>query len=353
MEDHRPGGRLNTRPQVVITHRVHEPVKQMLAHACDVVANDDLESWLASRFHELARGSDALMVFMPDKIDEPLLAQCPRLKVIAGAFKGYDNIDVEACTRRGVWVTIVPDLLSQPTAELALALILGLIRNLAPGDRLIRNARFQGWRPVLYGDTLTGKTLGIVGMGKLGQAFARLVAGFSARIIYYDPRKMSPVEEAFLAIGRARFDQILSDSDIVVITAPLAASTLHLIDADALTKMKKGAYLVNVGRGSVVDEAAVASALEQGQLAGYAADVFEMEDWARPDHPTGVHPRLLAQLNRTLLTPHLGTAVVKARLDIEMSAAASILQALGGERPADAINDIRKDSLRPGSRVEP
>jgi phosphonate dehydrogenase len=340
MEDHHRGASLNTRAKVVITHRVHHPVKQMLGEKCDVIANEDVESWPASRLEELARDADALMVFMPDKIDETLLAQCPRLKVIAAALKGYDNIDVGACTRRGVWVSVVTDLLSQPTAELALGLILGLTRNIAPGDRLVRGGKFQGWRPILYGGGLTGKTVGIVGMGKLGQTFARLLAGFSARIIYYDPVKMSPVQEAFFGIGRAGFDQVLSDSDVVVVMAPLTASTLHLMNAEAISKMKNGAYLVNVGRGSVVDEAAVASALEQGRLAGYAADVFEMEDWARPDHPAGVHPGLLAQADRTLFTPHLGTAVEKARLDIEMSAAASILQALRGERPADAINQL-------------
>ena len=324
----------------MITHRVHEPVLQRLGQRCDVVANQDVESWPADRFETLARDADALMVFMPDRIDEPLLAQCPRLKVIAAALKGFDNIDVDACTRRRIWVTVAPDLLSQPTAELALALILGLTRNVAPGDRLVRSGGFPGWRPILYGGGLTGKTVGAVGMGKLGQAFARLFAGFGGRIIYFDPVKMSPVQEAFLGMGRADFDHVLSDSDVLVVMAPLSASTLHLINAAALAKMKQGSYLVNVGRGSVVDEAAVAAALEQGRLAGYAADVFEMEDWARPGHPRSVHPGLLAQAERTLFTPHLGSAVEKVRLEIEMAAAAGILEALGGEPPADAINAV-------------
>ena len=347
MEDRRRGEILNTRPKVVVTHRVHEPVIQMLSEKCDVVANDTAETWPKSRLEQGARDADALMVFMPDRIDESFLAQCPRIKVIAAALKGYDNIDVEACTRGGVWVTIVTDLLSQPTAELALALTLGLTRNVAPGDRLIRSGGFQGWRPILYGGGLSGKTVGIVGMGRLGQTFARLLAGFGVRIIYYDPVKMSPVQEAFFGITRSTFDEVVSDSDILVLLAPLIASTLHLIDGAAIEKMKKGAYLVNVGRGSVVDEAAVASALEQGRLAGYAADVFEMEDWARPDHPAQVHPDLLAQSDRTLFTPHLGTAVEKARLEIEMSAAASILQALRGERPVDAINEVERGTPRP------
>lgn len=323
---------------------MHEPVKQTLGTMCDVVANDEVESWPSARLLDLAHDADAMMAFMPDKIDEPFLARCPDLKIVAGAFKGYDNIDVAACTRHKVWVTIVPDLLSQPTAELALALALGLTRNVAPGDRLVRSGDFHGWRPLLYGGGLTGKTVGIVGMGKLGQTFARLLAGFSARIIYYDPVKMSPVQEAFFGIGRSTFELVLSDSDIVVVMAPLTSSTLHLIDAAALARMKKGAYLVNVGRGSVVDEASVASALEAGRLAGYAADVFAMEDWSRPDHPASVHPKLLALADRTLFTPHLGTATHKARLDIELSAAGSILQALRGEKPADAINDFDRSS---------
>lgn len=331
---------MKPRAKVVITHRVFEQVKQLLAVTCEVVANDGDDSWPPAKLVERSRDADALLAFMPDKIDDAFLSQCPKLRVIAGALKGYDNIDVAACTRRGVWVTIVPDLLSQPTAELALALVLGITRNVAQGDRLVRSGKFHGWRPVLYGGGLAGQTVGIVGMGKLGQALVRLLAGFNTRIIYHDPVKMSPVQEAFLGMARASFDQVLEESDVLVVMVPLTSPTLHLLNAGALAKMKKGAYLVNVGRGSVVDEAAVAHALEQGHLSGYAADVFEMEDWARPDHPKTVHPGLLAQADRTLFTPHLGTAVAKARLGIEMSAAASILQALRGERPADAINEI-------------
>jgi phosphonate dehydrogenase len=324
---------------VVVTHRVHEPVKQLLAKECEVVANDDRESWTRSKLLEKARAADALLVFMPDQIDEAFLAECPRLRVIAAAFKGYDNIDVAACTRRGVWVTIVPDLLSSPTAELALALALGLTRNLLPGDGLIRGGKFQGWRPVLYGDGLVGKTVGILGMGKLGQAFARLLSGFNARIIYHDPVRMSPVQEAFFGISRAAFDDVVTQSDVLVVLLPLTEATLHLINAATLSKMKKGAYLVNVGRGSTVDEAAVARALAEEALRGYAADVYEMEDLARRDHPSGIHPELIAHGDRTLFTPHLGSAVAQVRLEIERSAAGSILQALRGERPNDAINE--------------
>lgn len=331
---------MTPRPKVVATCRIHEPVKQFLSRECDVIANDGAQSWPPARIAEIARTADGLLVFMPDKIDDAFLEQCPRLKIVAAALKGYDNIDVDACTQRGVWVTIVPDLLSSPTAELALTLALGLTRNLLPGDRLVRSGEFDGWRPTLYGDGLVGTTVGILGMGKLGQAFARLLAGFNARIIYHDPVRMSPVQEAFFGISRAGFDEVLVESDVLAVMVPLTASTLHLINAGTLAKMKKGAYLVNVGRGSVVDEAAVANALAQGHLRGYAADVFEMEDWARPDRPRVVHPDLIAHAERTLFTPHLGSAVAQVRLEIELCAANSIMQALRGERPQDAINEI-------------
>jgi phosphonate dehydrogenase len=330
---------MTPRPKVVVTYRIHEPIQQLLSRECDVIANDGAQSWPTARLAELARTADALLVFMPDKIDDAFLEQCPRLKIVAAALKGYDNIDVDACTQHGVWVTIVPDLLSSPTAELALTLALGLTRNLLPGDRLIRSGEFQGWRPALYGDGLVGKTVGILGMGKLGQAFARLLTGFNARVIYHDPVRMSPVQEAFLGISRAGFDDVLAESDLLVVMVPLTALTLHLVNAGTLAKMKKDAYLVNVGRGSVVDEAAVANALAEGHLRGYAADVFEMEDWARPDRPRVVHPDLIAHAERTLFTPHLGSAVAQVRMEIELCAANSILQALRGERPRDAVNE--------------
>lgn len=329
---------MTPRPKVVITHRVHEQVKQFLQHKCDVVANDDVESWPPSTLLGHARDADAVMAFMPDRIDEEFLAHCHRLKIIAAALKGYDNIDVEACTRHGVWLTIVPDLLSLPTAELALALVLSITRNVPAGDRLVRSGRFQGWRPVLYGSGLTDRTVGIIGMGKLGQAFARLLTGFKANLRYYDPVKLGPVQEAYLALARVDFQELISESDIVVVLAPLNPATLHLINAQVIAKMKPGTYLINVGRGSVVDEAAVAGALKQGHLAGYAADTFEMEDQARSDAPSTVHRSLIAGMDHTLFTPHLGSAVKHVRLEIELAAAKSILQALTGQTPDGAVN---------------
>ncbi|HTC32905.1 MAG TPA: NAD(P)-dependent oxidoreductase [Bryobacteraceae bacterium] len=273
--------------------------------------------------------TEALMVFMPDSLDEASLRLLPNLKIVAAALKGCDNFDVEACTRLGIWFTIVPDLLTEPTAELALALMLGLARNVLAGDRLIRSGEFQGWRPILYGTGLAGSTVGIVGFGAVGRALARMLEGFSCRVLYCDPS----VE------GSTPLDIVLASSDFVLPLLPLTAGTFHLLGREALALMKRGAYLINVSRGSVVDEEAIADALESGHLAGYAADTFEMEDWARSDRPREISPRLLRLTDRTLFTPHLGSAVASARREIERAAATNILQALGGERPSGAINN--------------
>lgn len=302
----------------------------LLAEHADVVMNESAESaWTREELIDRARDAEALMVFMPDSIDDDFLAACPRLKIVSAALKGFDNFDVEACTRRGIWFTIVPDLLTEPTAELALALMLGLARNVSTGDALIRSGAFQGWRPVLYGTGLHGSTVGIIGFGKVGRALSRMLQGFDCRVIHHD-----------LGQEGMTLDGLLATSDFLLPLLPLTPATLHLIDTAAIARMKPGAFLINVSRGSVVDEEAVADALDQGHLAGYAADTFEMEDWARPDRPRSISPRLLRIKAKTLFTPHLGSAVARVRLEIELSAASNILAALLGNRPPGAINRI-------------
>jgi phosphonate dehydrogenase len=276
--------------------------------------------------------ADALMVFMPDSLDEAFLSSCSKLKIVAAALKGCDNFDVEACTRLGIWFSIVPDLLTEPTAELALALMLGVARNVLAGDRLIRSGDFQGWRPILYGKGLAGSTVGLIGFGAVGRALARMLQGFSCRVLYNDT----------CVNGSAPLDTVLGSSDFVLPLLPLTPQTFHLLDRDALSRMKRGSYMINVSRGSIVDEDAVADAIESGNLAGYAADTFEMEDWARDNRPREISPRLLRLTDRTLFTPHLGSAVADARREIERAAAGNILQGLRGERPAGAINDPGK-----------
>ena len=323
--------------RIVVTQRIHLEIAVLLSDHGQLIANDSIDPWRRQELLDRARNACALMVFMPDSLDETFLGACPELAVVAGALKGADNFDIEACTRLGIWFTVVPDLLSEPTAELALALLLGLVRNVAAGDRVIRAGTYPGWRPILYGTGLHGGTVGLIGFGAVGRVLARMLEGFGSRLLVCDPA-VEPETAAEFSGRCVPLDELLASSDFVLPLVPLTGGTFHLIDAAALARMKHGSYLVNVSRGSVVDEDAIADALESGRLAGYAADTFEMEDWARADRPAGINRRLLDLRSRTLFTPHLGSAVASARLEIERAAANNIIQALRGERPAGAIN---------------
>jgi phosphonate dehydrogenase len=315
-------------PRVVVTQRIHPEIANLLRSGCQPVLNHSTEPLPPAELLRRTQDAQGIIVFMPDSIDDAFLAACPALKIVAAALKGYDNFDIAACTRRGIWFTIVPDLLTEPTAELALALLLGLARNIPAGDRLIRGGAYQGWRPILYGTGLAGSTVGLVGYGAVGRALASLLGPFGCRVLHFDPQSDASVPLA----------ELLRVSDFVLPLLPLTDETLHAFGRETLAAMKRGAYLINVARGSVVDEDAVAEALESGQLAGYAADTFEMEDWARPDRPRAISQRLLSDTGRTLFTPHLGSAVANVRLDVERAAALAVLAVLRGERPPGAIN---------------
>lgn len=326
------------KPKVVITQRVHREVLDLLSASCEVEANTSTEPWPPEVLRAKAKDAKGIMVFMPDSIDENFLDDCPELKVVGAALKGYDNFDVQACTERGIWFTNVPDLLTIPTAELTIGLMIGLSRNMLEGDGFMRSGRFQGWRPHLYGTGLAGSTVGIIGMGAVGQATARCLQGFSAHLLYYDQQPLPPEKEQELALTFLPFEKVLAESDFTVVILPLTEKTYQMIDKTAISQMKEGSFLVNTGRGSVVDEEAVVEALATGRLAGYAADVFAMEDWVWSDRPGAVPGELLKKQSQTFLTPHLGSAVNAVRLEIALEAAKNILQALAGDTPQGALN---------------
>ena len=328
------------KPLVVVTQKVHPEVIAHLGRTCRVWPNLESEPLDKPTLLSRAAKADALMVFMSDWIDEDFLQQCQRLKVIGAALKGYDNFDLEACTRRGIWLTIVPDLLTVPTAELIISLMIALARNLLPGDELIRQGGFQGWRPQFYGRGLQGNTAGIIGLGSVGKAVAQRLKAFDMQIIYNDVNPLPEEETSRLGIIPVPLEELLRESDYVIPLIPLTRETRHFIDERKLRMMKPGGFLINAGRGSLVDEKAVAGALEKGLLAGYAADVFEMEDWALSERPLTIDPQLLAMKGKTVFSPHLGSAVRGARLEIEMEAARNILEALKGQTPRGAVNPL-------------
>ena len=326
------------RPRIVVSHWVHEGILDALAAHGEVVANRSREPWPYSELRARCRRAEALIAFMPDRVDESLLSGCPELKIVAAALKGYDNIDVEAATRRGVWVTAVDDLLTAPTAELAVGLLLALLRNVLPGDARMRTGTFDGWRPTLYGATLTGSRIGLLGLGRVGRAVAARLRGFDAVVRYADPVAAGAERERALGVERMPYASLLAWSDRLIVTVPLLPSTVHFVDARALATLPRGAFLVNVGRGSVIDEEAVGAALESGHLAGYAADVFALEDLSRDARPRAVPAALLASRERTVLTPHLGSAVDEVRYAIAHAAALAVIDQRCGRTPRGALN---------------
>lgn len=326
------------KPRVVLTHRVHQETLDLLAPHCDLVPNQTPDTLPPEEVVRRVSTADAMMAFMPDTVDAGFLAACPRLKVIGAALKGYDNFDVSACTAHGVWLSFVPDLLTVPTAELAVGLTIGLTRQVRAADHFVRSGHFQGWQPQFYGLGIAGSTIGIAGMGAIGRAVAQRLSGWGAELLYSDRARLSRDAERGLGVQWRELEALLSESDIVILALGLDTATLHTVNAERLRLMKAGAFLVNPSRGSVVDEAAVLAALQSGHLGGYATDVFEMEDWARPDRPRRIDPELLTASN-TLFTAHIGSAVRRVRVDIERRAAENILQALVGLKPEDAVND--------------
>lgn len=325
------------KPVVVVTNRVFPETEALLAAHARVIVNRADEPWSREEVQARCREADAMLAFMTDQVDAAFLTGCPRLKVVGAALKGYDNIDVAVAERAGVWVTIVPDLLTVPTAELAIGLMLSLGRHIAAADRNIRDNNFRGWRPAFYGRGIADSTVGIVGFGQVGQAIAARLTGFGCTLLASDVRGV-PAGELAHQVRPSTLADVLAVSDYVVLALPLTSATLHIIDRAAITAMKPDALLINPARGSLVDEAAVADALETGRLGGYAADVFQCEDWARMDRPVGIDGRLTRAGARTVLTPHIGSAVAGVRRDIELSAARNILAVLSGQTPNEAVN---------------
>jgi len=334
--------RLNaTRPKVIVSSPVEPASLAGLAPYAEIVINEALEPWSRAELIDRAADAFAWVAFMSDAVDGDLLRACPSLRIIAGALKGYDNFDVDACSRHGVWLTVVPDLLTAPTADLTLGLLLALSRNLLEGDRSVRRGTYRGWRPLLYGSGLEGASVGFLGMGALGQAVARRLAGFGCRLTYFDEKPLPEEAERSLRLTAADLVQIASESDVVILALPLTSHTVRIVDRPFLASLKPGCLLINPARGSLVDEEAVADAIDGGRLAGYAADVFALEDiGAGKSTHCGIPARLLSDTKRTVLTPHLGSAVRDVRRRIVAEAAANIVDCIEGRRPRGAVNTV-------------
>ena len=270
---------------------------------------------------ELAAEADVLITVVNDPVTERVFAECPDLQMVAQYAVGLDNIDLEAAAAHDVVVTHTPDVLTDATADMAWALLLGAARHVTAADRYVRDGQFERWETtLLLGTELADKTLGIVGLGRIGAATARRALGVGMDVVYHTRRRANPTVERQTNARYVEFDDLLATSDVVSLHCPLNEDSHHLIDADALATMKDTAILVNTARGEVVDEDALVAALDDGTIAAAGLDVFEEE----PD----VHPGLVEQ-ERAVLAPHLGSATTEARTKMAQMCVASITAAFG------------------------
>lgn len=311
--------------KIFVTRQLPEEGLDILRQAGEVACGPVEKAMPRAELLAAVRDVDGLLVASHTKVDVELLDAAKRLKVVANFGVGVDHVDVEACTRRGIWVTNTAGSLTETTAELGWGLILATVRRIAEGDRLVRAGRWEGVGPLVFlGTELTGKTLGVVGAGRIGQAVARRAAAFGMRVVY---TSRTPKPE--VAGEHRSLDALLRESDVVILTVQLAAETRHLIGARELGLMRPSAHLVNIARGAVVDEAALAKALLEKRLAGAGLDVYENEPALHPD---------LLRCERAVLAPHVGSATIETRTRMAVISARNCVDVLQGRRPSLPVN---------------
>jgi glyoxylate reductase len=271
-----------------------------------------------------------LLSMITDRVDAELLDRAPELRIIANFGVGYNNIDVTAATRRGIMVTNTPGVLTDATADLTMALMLAVARRVVEGDQRTRQGRFRFWAPFHFlGHEITGKTLGIVGMGRIGRAVARRAAGFDMRVLYHNRNPLAEEEARALQVHYADLKTLLQAADFISLHTPLTPRTRHLIGSRELAWMKSDAFIINTARGAVIDEQALVAALEQGRIAGAGLDVYENE----PALTSG-----LERLDNVVLLPHVGSATVETRRRMAAMAVDNLLAGLQGRTPPNCVN---------------
>lgn len=278
---------------------------------------------------KIIRGADAIIPDLTVKVDGELLdAAGEQLKVVANFAVGYDNIDVNQCSKRGVVVTNTPDVLTDATAELALALALAAARGISGADRFLRDGLWKGWQPTQHlGLELSGATIGVLGLGRIGSRFAAMARAITPSLLYTS-RSEKPELEKRLGLVRVEFEELLARSDLVSLHAPLTSETHHIIDTQALAQMREGAVLVNTARGELVDTDALVAALKRGKLRAAGLDVFEGEPQV---------PRCLIELENVVLTPHIGSATERTRNAMAELAARNVIVVLASEAPLTPV----------------
>ena len=318
------------KPKVLVTHRLlHEAIAYLKEHV-DFEVGTQKAFLTKEELIEKVKDKEGILSLLTAPIDKDVMDATPTLKIIVNCAVGYDNIDIEYARRKGIMVTNTPGVLTETTADLSWALILAVARKIPQADVFARAKNYLGWQLDLFlGKEITGKCLGIIGMGRIGKAMAQRAMGFQMKIIYTDPKELPEEEKQKYNASCVPLDELLRTADIVTLHTTLNPQTHHLISRGQLRLMKQDAILVNVSRGPVVDELALAEALEEGQIWAAGLDVYERE----PE----IEERLLS-LDNVVLLPHIGSATYETRLKMAMMAAKNLIQGLSGQKPDNLVS---------------
>ena len=321
-----------SRPKVVVTRRWHPEVEAALMDRFDTQINEDDHSMSVAELQDALRSADAVLPTVCDKVTAEVLgADNIRTRILGSNGVGFNHIDLEAAKAAGLTVTNTPEVLTDCTADLAMTLLLTVARRAGEGERHLRNGEWTGWRPThMMGTSVTGKTLGLIGMGRIARAVAaRAAHGFNMKIIYHDP--FPPRDEDIADLNASRCaspEEVFAQADFVSLHCPGGKETYHLIGTEALKAMKPGAFLINSARGDVIDEAALVTALANGEIAGAGLDVFEKEPAVTPE---------LLQMENVVLLPHLGSATQETRKAMGMRVVENIEAFFAGDTPRDKL----------------
>ena len=319
------------KPLVIVTRKLPEAIETRMMELFDARLNIDDVPMSKAELIEAVKQADVLVPTVTDRIDSAVLAHAgPNLRLIANFGTGVDHVDLQTARSRGITVTNTPDVLTEDTADMTMALILAVSRRVAEGERMIRSGEWSGWAPTsMLGHRIWGKRLGIVGMGRIGRALARRAKGFGLSVHYHNRRRVHPDTEAELdATWWESLDQMLAHVDVVSVNCPHTPATYHLLSARRLKLMQPHAILVNTARGEIVDEPALTRMLADREIAGAGLDVFE--------HEPAVNPKLL-ELQNAVLLPHMGSATIEGRVDMGEKVLINIKTFVDGHTPPDRV----------------
>jgi len=317
------------KPRVLATRPLFPAAQQVLNASCDIQYWTKPERISKQELFGLIKDCEGLVCLLTEKVDDELLRAAPKLRIAANVAVGFDNIDVGACTKRGVVATNTPGVLDETTADFAWALMMAVARRIGEGEQLARSGNWKGWDlDQLVGTDVWGKTLGLVGFGRIGRAVARRAAGFQMKVIYSDAIRAPLDIEKELKAEHRDFNTLLAEADFVSLHVPLLPETRGLMDGAKFHRMKPTAFLINTARGPVVDEAALVHALESGKIAGAGLDVYENEPF--------IHPGL--KRPNVVLAPHIASGSLETRTKMAVIAAENVVAVFKGQRPASMLN---------------